>query len=244
MRACFCPNCGASLKFEDDNRDFGFCQFCGAKIMLDDYRSTHRVVDEARIHEDETNRMIKMREMEAAVQERKQKHEEELQRLQNENVHRQKIAKLNFFTSIIISIFSLILIIIGVCLFQSTYENKPLSLFLIFDGIFVIIIYISIFCNTQTKNNSSVNFRALGYIQLTPEALAFKGKNYRNIQSIYTRLGFKRIVIVNMKDLTAIYYKSRGLVAAVTIDGSDVKKNQWYDPNAKVVIKYHGYDNR
>lgn len=91
MRACFCPNCGASLNFDDNNRDFGFCQYCGAKIMLDDYRSTHRVVDEARIHEDETNRMIKMREMEAAIQERKQKHEEELQRLQNENVHRQKL---------------------------------------------------------------------------------------------------------------------------------------------------------
>lgn len=76
MRACFCPNCGASLNFDDNNRDFGFCQFCGAKIMLDDYRSTHRVVDEARIHEDETNRMIKMQEMEMEERERDKKREE------------------------------------------------------------------------------------------------------------------------------------------------------------------------
>ena len=32
--------------------------------MLDDYRSTHRVVDEARIHETETDRIIRLKELE------------------------------------------------------------------------------------------------------------------------------------------------------------------------------------
>ena len=49
MRTCKCPNCNATLTIEDENRDFAFCQYCGAKIMLDDYRSTQRIIDEAKI---------------------------------------------------------------------------------------------------------------------------------------------------------------------------------------------------
>ncbi len=53
MRTCNCPNCNANLTIDDENRDFAFCQYCGVKIMLDDYRSTHRVVDEAKIKQAE-----------------------------------------------------------------------------------------------------------------------------------------------------------------------------------------------
>ncbi|MBR3768583.1 MAG: hypothetical protein IKL10_10165 [Clostridia bacterium] len=71
MRSCYCPNCGATLKFEDSNRDFGFCQYCGAKIMLDDYRSTHRIVDEAKIKESETKERIRLKELELEAEKRK-----------------------------------------------------------------------------------------------------------------------------------------------------------------------------
>ena len=33
IKALVCPQCGANLEL-DDSRDFGFCQFCGAKVML------------------------------------------------------------------------------------------------------------------------------------------------------------------------------------------------------------------
>ena len=49
MRACICPSCRASLSIKGDNRDFAFCEYCGTKIMLDDYRSTRHIVDEARL---------------------------------------------------------------------------------------------------------------------------------------------------------------------------------------------------
>ena len=64
MRTLKCPNCSASLTIQDDNRDFAFCEFCGTKIMLDDYRSTHRVVDEAKIKQAEVEREIKLKELE------------------------------------------------------------------------------------------------------------------------------------------------------------------------------------
>jgi len=49
MRECVCPKCAANLTINDTNRDFAFCEFCGAKIMLDDYRMTQRIVDEAQL---------------------------------------------------------------------------------------------------------------------------------------------------------------------------------------------------
>ena len=51
MRACKCPNCGANLNFDDDSREYVFCQFCGAKIDLMDKRTVHteRIYDDARV---------------------------------------------------------------------------------------------------------------------------------------------------------------------------------------------------
>lgn len=49
-----CPACGADLNIETD-RDYLFCQFCGAKLMRDDQRIViehiERKIDEAKIRQ-------------------------------------------------------------------------------------------------------------------------------------------------------------------------------------------------
>jgi uncharacterized membrane protein YvbJ len=49
-----CPACGADLNVETD-RDYLFCQFCGAKLMRDDQRIViehiERKIDEAKIRQ-------------------------------------------------------------------------------------------------------------------------------------------------------------------------------------------------
>lgn len=37
MIALKCPNCGADITL-DDTRDFGFCTYCGTKVLLDEYK--------------------------------------------------------------------------------------------------------------------------------------------------------------------------------------------------------------
>ena len=76
MRSCQCPNCNAQLSL-DDRRDFGFCQYCGTKIMLDDYRSTYHIVDEARIRETETDRIVRLKELELEEKKREREHKEQ-----------------------------------------------------------------------------------------------------------------------------------------------------------------------
>ena len=79
MRACICPNCKANLCFDENNhREFMYCEFCGAKVLLDDYRSSHHIVDEAKIKQAETDRIIKLKKLEMEQQEK------EYQRLEKE----------------------------------------------------------------------------------------------------------------------------------------------------------------
>lgn len=63
-RTVKCPSCGAELTVKDDNRGFMFCEFCGTKVRLDDYRETHRYVDEARIQESKDAMELRIKEME------------------------------------------------------------------------------------------------------------------------------------------------------------------------------------
>lgn len=38
-----CPSCGADISL-DESRDFGFCQYCGTKVMRDIQVIEHREV--------------------------------------------------------------------------------------------------------------------------------------------------------------------------------------------------------
>lgn len=51
MRACTCPNCGAQLKVDNDDREFIYCEFCGTRIDLVDRRTVHteHIIDDAKI---------------------------------------------------------------------------------------------------------------------------------------------------------------------------------------------------
>lgn len=64
MRTANCPNCNANLSVSDMEREFCFCEYCGAKVMLDDFRSTQRIVDEAKIKQVESEHVIRIRELE------------------------------------------------------------------------------------------------------------------------------------------------------------------------------------
>lgn len=59
-----CPECNANLSIEE-GRDSFFCTYCGAKVIINN-ENEHiiRNIDEARIKEAETDRMVKLRELE------------------------------------------------------------------------------------------------------------------------------------------------------------------------------------
>lgn len=59
-----CPECSASLSVEED-RDQLFCQYCGAKIVLqNENERIYRRIDEADVKRSETERLIRLKELE------------------------------------------------------------------------------------------------------------------------------------------------------------------------------------
>ena len=69
-----CPECGADISLEEGHKQC-FCQYCGAKIMIDDGSTTHtyRKVDEARIKEAEVDKLIRLKELEIKQKEAERK---------------------------------------------------------------------------------------------------------------------------------------------------------------------------
>lgn len=98
MRTLKCTNCNANLTIQDDNRDFAFCEFCGTKIMLDDYRSTHRIVDEAKIKQAEVEREIKLKELEL---------------IENKQIAKKRRTIIKIIVTICVLLFAAIFILVG-----------------------------------------------------------------------------------------------------------------------------------
>ncbi|MCF0133064.1 MAG: hypothetical protein HUJ72_04290 [Blautia sp.] len=68
-----CPSCGADLEIQE-GRDYTFCQFCGTKVQIqNDHEYVYRHIDEAGLKRAETERMVKMKELEFEEEKRKNK---------------------------------------------------------------------------------------------------------------------------------------------------------------------------
>lgn len=139
-----CPSCGAQLSVEE-GRDYTFCQYCGTKIILEkDNVFIYRHIDDADIKRAETERIIKLKELE--IEERSHK---------KRSV--QKIAMLIWaiFTGIIISTGFLL------CAFEydSTIYNIGGSLLNIgfIGGAFGAFIVFYVLRNRSRKNNTNDN---------------------------------------------------------------------------------------
>ena len=61
-----CPECGASINIEE-NRTNAFCSYCGAKIIItNENEYVYRHIDEAGIKKAETDRVVKLKQLEVS----------------------------------------------------------------------------------------------------------------------------------------------------------------------------------
>lgn len=166
MKPHKCPSCGAELN--NDNRDFSFCQYCGAKIMSDDHRSSYRFIDEAKIHENETKRMIRMREMEI-----------DKERWENERIEKEidKFKSSKLFKFLIVAFF--ISIIIAIKGFSDL--NFLLGIIAIIQAaLFGIAWLIKLRVIKERKDNLHILFIIIGLLLVLPE-FKLSGFDFNNI---------------------------------------------------------------
>lgn len=225
MRTCNCPSCNANISIDDENRDFAFCQYCGSKIMLDDYRSTHRVVDEAKIKQAEIEREIRLKELNMKEAQMKQKNQ------------LRKVLTYIWIASIFV--------VAGLCIFIWA-TNEHLGGMLAFCCLF----YVGgpivgggayLIFKWLPDRDEDKELILSGGIKLPKSIFPYSEVPFMTVENTLRSAGFTNITTVNMHDVVIGLIQKPNLVESITINGERVKsRNRVYLPTVPIVITYHG----
>jgi DNA-directed RNA polymerase subunit RPC12/RpoP len=246
MRSCSCPKCNADITIHDENRDFAFCEYCGTKIMLDDFRATHRFVDEASIKKTEVAQSVRLKELEM--------------------ISKQRESNNRIRSTYLIICFALVIILFLVSYYISIkYEPFFAWFFLAFGGVFLIVAFIPltriVFSNTDNNHieiDTSVNVEAAfsseqtaqstiknnsNYIKLPKLRRPLEEMDYRALSDELEALGFEDINSICLKDIkfgSPNYEQISNTIESFTIGGVDgYFQGKKYPKDIKIIIRYH-----
>ena len=216
-----CPVCGAALDIEED-RDQAFCAYCGTKVLLhNENEYIYRHVDEAEIKQAETDRMVRMKQLEY----------EERERIDSKKSKEQR----NKVLLILFSISMLLMLIGTVASIVSDDGNLGFQLCLLgclpLFGIACIwgISYIN-------EDDKDINHRAK-QPSFDPY---YESISYDTLESVCVNAGFTNVKCVPLNDLTKENMMISGMVESVTINGWNVTSIDENNPkDADIVIYYH-----
>lgn len=222
MYVCNCPNCNANITIDDGSSDSVFCQYCGTKIVLDNYRSTHRVVDEAKIKQAEIEREIRLRELNIKEAQIKQK-----------NQIRRILTYIWIGAAFVVALLcSIIWMIKG--------NLAAFNCLLCVGGPIVgggAYLVFKVLPDRDVDKELIQN----GGIRLPKEIFPYSEETYMRVESIFRSAGFINITTISMHDVTLGLLQKPNLVEAITINGEDVQTGgRVYMPTAPIVITYHG----
>lgn len=221
MRTCKCMECGALLAIDDVNREFAFCQYCGTKIMLDDYRILNRVVDEAKIKEEETKQYISKRKYDMAER-------------QQQYYARVKASKI--LAGLILLIIGVLMMVIGGIKGEATGDGNSVYYMIATIGMFPIM---GAFYFLGSIDDEEKNIELDDRIKV-PNAIGnYRKKNYIAVRTILNDAGFYNVRCIPMNDLSIGFIKKPDMVETVTIEGVDIGNVEKSVPNAPIVITYH-----
>lgn len=214
-----CPNCQANLVIPE-GRNSVFCTYCGSHVQLDNGEQILRIVDEARIAETETDRTVRLREIEADENERK-------------SFARSKTIKMAIY--FIIGFVSIYLMYINGFDEKNPAEITPLQ----FAGTFGLVFSVTALI-INAKRDSAANHRRDGKIKVPDIVASWDVQKKEIVKASFESAGFTNIRLVPLKDLGIFSGGKKEIVESITVNGEKVKsKNKWFDPNALVVISYH-----
>lgn len=220
-----CPDCGQTLSIEE-NRTQVFCSYCGAKVLISNENEyVFRQVDEADIKKAETERIIRMRELDLA----------------------EKNSSLRKVLTIIWLIVTLVLLVIAVVLMLSPGNESMPG----WAGGFLFLFYACapiiggggylVFKWLPEKENEKV-IEKQGGLRFPSGLAPFSDKKYFAVQDTLHSTGFTNITCINLHDLnllTALVNSDK--IDKITINGKQITSGgKMYMPDVPIVITYHG----
>lgn len=220
-----CPDCGQTLSIEE-NRTQAFCSYCGAKVLISNENEyVFRQIDEAGIQKAETERLVRLRELEIA----------------------EKNSSLRKVLTIIWLVITLILLTIAIVLMLSPGNDSMPG----WAGGFLFLFYACapiigggaylVFKWLPEKENEKV-ISSQGGIRFPKDLGPFTDKKYMAIAEALHAAGFQNVRCVNLHDLnmlTALVNSDK--IEKVTVGGKTVTSGgKMYMPDVQIVITYHG----
>ena len=210
-----CPECGATLSVES-TREFSFCQYCGTKVMLNNENEyIYRTIDEAGIKQAETDRIVKLRQLEMEE-------------------------KYNFSRKTLIIawiVATAILILIGIIGF--TIDNEGMGTCMLFAMCVGMWGGIGIFTDDNKKKKATI-IAGANEVVISRAMRDCREKNYNSAVLLFKGAGFVNVTAVPLNDLTAFHQKKDGQVEKITINGNDeFEEGDIYPKNSNVLITYH-----
>lgn len=195
--------------------------------MLDDYRETHRYVDEAQITQSENEKILRLKELE----------------LQEANQNR--IDKITKPLTIIWLIISVIILYVCIMNFTSsdgwdTYIAILMAFFLgvpvIGGGAYLIFKIIP----EREQNRIAINS---GGIMFPKSLEPFQGRNYLTVKEVLSNAGFKNITCINLHDIKFGLLQTSyiDIVETISVNGTRILTGgKVYAPDSPIIITYHG----
>jgi len=222
-----CPDCGASLPIEEGRKQM-FCTYCGSKIIItNENEYIYRHIDEAGIKQAETERIVKMRQLDLAEKKR---------------IASEKTKKVKIISSLLLAAIGILLMVIGGLAGSASgdpdsgYYTMSMIGFLLLMGAG----YIWLF--SKNKDDDDDDFD--GKIRIPESVVNCESKNYSAIEAVFRSAGFTNISCVPLNDLTLGLLKKPGMVESVTINGKNAVSGKKVMPNASVIISYHSFAGR
>ena len=210
-----CPQCGAGLNIES-NRQFAFCSYCGAKVIINNENEhIYRTIDEAGIKQAETERIIRLKEIEIEEKEK---------------------SRSRLFHYLIYGL-AAALILFGaiVCIFDESKGILPLMFGLCIG------MYTFMFTDMGKDKKKKVSrYVAPGQVMITESMRHNSEKNVNEIYAKFNSAGFINVRVVPLNDLNVFTMGKNGQVESVSINGNNrFEEGETYPNNAAVLITYH-----
>lgn len=216
-----CPQCGASVNIEDGNEE-AYCSYCGSKVFINNENEyVHHNIDEAAVKQAETDRIVRLKQMEIAEKER-------------ESNARMRAYKIRI--AMILGLVGVILMIIGFSI--APLEDLALVglLLISLDSLWGVP---SLMHDNDEYDDNENKVRVPNIIT------NYEKKSYQTLENIFRSAGFTNIQCVPLNDLTTGLIKKPGMVESITINGIEVTSGgKKYSPEVAVVISYHSFEDR
>ncbi len=207
-----CPECGGNLSVESD-REFAFCSYCGTKVMMNNENEhIYRTIDEAEIKHAETDRIVKMRQLD----------------LEEKSDASRKGLMIVWLAAVAI------LIVVGIIGFS--IGNTGMEICLMLAMIAGMYGYAEIIGNKKKRRTVTGSHEAA----ITESMTRCAGKHYNSAVMLFKSAGFRNVSAVPLHDLSLLTMRKNGQVDTVTIDGADdFEEGDVYPKDARIAIMYH-----